>query len=331
MSRLWVHGPNLFIVGAPKCGTTSMAAYLDQHPDIYFAARKEPFFFSTDLPHAKAVTAEEDYLSLFEEGASSRYRAEGTTWYLYSKRATEAIHELCPDARIIVMLRDPIDLIVSQFQYNLLNGNEDLETIEQALAAEPARRDGKKIPGSNRIEAALHYTAMVDFAPQIERYQVRFGEDRVHVILFDDLKADTAATVRTAFDFLDLPDIEKIDLAPENETGKMTARRFGGLYRSMVSKRGLMGRAKRLLPQSVKSAVWKGVDGLNRAAGDRSAKLELAPACRSALSDRLRPGVDRLAAFLGRDLSHWAQSVPGNAASGRPESQNGTTAGSVAP
>lgn len=320
----------MFIVGAPKCGTTSMAAYLDQHPDIYFARRKEPFFFSTDRPHAKAVTAERDYLSLFEDGADRRYRAEGTTWYLYSERAAQAIHEACPNARIIIMLRDPIDLIISQFRYNLLNGNEDLSGIEDALAAEPARLDGKKIPPSNRIEAALHYTAMVDFAPQIERYLDRFGQDRVHVVLFDGLQEDTASTVQATLAFLDLPPTATIDLTPENETGRMTARRFGGLYRSMVSKRGLMGQVKRLLPRSIKSAVWKGVDGLNRTAGTRATKPELSPACRASLSGKLRPGVDRLAEMLDRDLSHWARSEPDEPASERSESTRRTAVGSAA-
>lgn len=284
-----------------------MAAYLDQHPDIYFAERKEPFFFSTDLPHAKAVTEEEDYLALFRAGADRRYRAEGSTWYLYSTRAAAAIEEASPEARIIVMLRDPIDLIVSQFQYNLLNGNEDIGEIEQALAAEPVRLRGKKIPPSNRIAAALHYTSIVDFAPQIERYWERFGKQRVHAILFDDLADDAAAIVRKTLDFLELPPLATIDLAPENETEKMTERRFGGLYRSMVSRKGLMGRAKRLLPRAIKDAVWSGIDGLNRAAGDRPKKLELSPGCRSELSAKLRPGVDRLADMLERDLSHWAR------------------------
>ncbi|MGI9508472.1 MAG: sulfotransferase family protein [Geminicoccaceae bacterium] len=307
MSRLWVHGPNLFIVGAPKCGTTSMAAYLGRHPDIYFAERKEPFFFCTDLPHTNAVTDEQTYLSLFANGTDQRYRGEGSTWYLYSTRAAAAIKAVSSEARIIIMLRDPIDLIVSQFQYNLLNGNENLHTVEAALEAEPARLEGKSIPPSNRIAAALHYTALVDFAPQVERYWQQFGKERVHIILFDELAKEAAATLRETLDFLQLPWMPNIDLKPENETGKLTERRFSWLYRAMLTKKGLMGRAKRHLPRPIKDVVWRSVDGLNRAAGDRPAKPTLSPACRTALAKRLRPGIDRLAVMLDCDLTHWAR------------------------
>lgn len=289
-----------------------MAAYLDQHPDIYFAERKEPFFFSSDLPHARAVTDEQDYLALFADGAEQRYRAEGSTWYLYSARAAAAIKEASPEARIIVMLRDPLDLIVSQFRYNQIKGNENIRTVDEAILAEADRRAGRRIPASNRIEAALHYTAMVDFAPQLQRYWDMFGRERVHVILFDELE-DTAGCVGRVFDFLGLPDMSAIDLTPENETSTLPRRRFQGLYRTMVTNKGLAGQAKRLLPRSLKSRIWNVLDGLNRDAGDRhvgagAAKPALSPGLRAELAKTLRPCIDQLARMLDRDLSHWAAS-----------------------
>lgn len=310
MPRRWVHGPNLFIVGAPKCGTTSMTAYLDQHPDIYFTERKEPFFFSSDLPHAKAVTDEQDYLGLFEGGIDNRYRGEGSTWYLYSERAAKAIKDVSPKARIIIMLRDPIELIVSQFQYNLINGNENILDIEQAIAAEPERLAGQMIPKSNRIAAALHYTRLVNFAPQIARYADLFGRDQVHVILFENLPKDAEACVRRVFQFLDLPADVDLDLTPENETSKLATRRFGRLYRTMITKRGWMGQAKKIMPEPIKAGVWSALDRLNRAGGRRPSKPTLPPALRTALSLKLRPGIDRLAEMLETDLSHWALPDP---------------------
>jgi len=287
-----------------------MAAYLDQHPDIYFTERKEPFFFCSDLPHAKAVTDERDYLDLFKGGADQRYRGEGSTWYLYSKHAAMAIKEAAPDARIIIMLRDPIDLILSQFQYNIINGNEDIETIEQALAAEPERLAGRLIPKSNRIAAALHYTEMVNFARQIERYIDLFGRPQVHIILFQDLKDDAGASVRRVFDFLDVPNDIELDLTPENETAKQTTRRFGGLYRTMITKNGLMGQAKKILPEPIKAGVWGVLDRLNRTGDRQPSKPTLSPALRQALSEKLRPGIDQLAEMLETDLSDWAQPEP---------------------
>ncbi len=312
MARRWVHGPNLFIVGAPKCGTTSMAAYLDQHPDIYFADRKEPFFFSVDLPHARAITTEQDYLALFAKGEGQHYRAEGSTWYLYSRLAAKAIKQASPDARIIVMLRDPIDLIVSQFQYNLIKGNEDIDDIEQALLAEPERRAGQRVPMSNRITAALHYTAMVDFAPQLQRYHDVFGRERVHVVLFDDLN-DTKRCVQRVLEFLELPALPSFDLTPANETAKLPRRRFKGLHRAMLSNTGLVGSVKKLLPKTLKSQVWSILDGVNRTRSS-PAKPTISPARHATLAATLRPGIERLADMLDRDLSHWAGMMEQNGA-----------------
>ena len=287
-----------------------MAAYLDQHPDIYFTERKEPFFFSSDLPHTKAVTDEDAYLDLFKGGAGHRYRGEGSTWYLYSKRAATAISEVCPEARIIIMLRDPIDLILSQFQYNLINGNENIEDIERALDTEPERLAGRLLPKSNRIAAALHYTEMVNFAPQVKRYLDLFGRDQVHVILFQDLKDDAEACVRRVFDFLDVRAGTQLDLTPENETAKQTTRRFGGLYRTMITKKGLMGQAKRIVPEPIKAGLWGVLDRMNRAGGQKPSKPSLSPALRQALSDKLRPGIDQLSELLDTDLSGWARPEP---------------------
>ncbi len=287
-----------------------MAAYLDQHPDIYFTERKEPFFFSNDLPHANAITDEQAYLDLFKDGAGQRFRGEGSTWYLYSSQAAKAIKEAAPDARVIIMLRDPIDLIISQFQYNIINGNEDIEDIEQALSAEPERLAGRMIPKSNRIAAALHYTEMVNFAPQIKRYLNQFGRNRVHVILFQDLKDDAEACVHGVFDFLDVPAGIELDLTPENETAKQTTRRLGGLYRTMITKKGLMGQAKKILPEPIKAGVWSVLDQLNRSDSRPVKKPTLSPALRQAISEKLRPGIGQLAEMLETDLSDWARPEP---------------------
>ncbi len=284
-----------------------MAAYLGQHPDIFFSEWKEPFFFCPDLPHLRAITEEDHYLDLFRDGADQRYRAEGSTWYLYSTRAAALIHETCPKARIIAMLRDPLEMIVSQFSYNLIKGNENIEDIDRALAAEPERRAGRMIPPSNRIEAALHYTAAVDFAPQIERYFNLFGRENVDVLLFDDLKADATGVLRKVFTSLDINPNATIDTTPQNESKSLPTRRFGKLYRAMISRKGAIGLAKQILPDPVKKMAWSAIDGLNRGGRTAAPKASLQPALRADLTAALRPGIERLGTLLDRDLSHWAK------------------------
>ena len=76
--------PDVFIVGAPKCGTTSMYHYLRQHPDVFMPPKKEPHSFASDLDAPYFVRAEQEYLALFEEGAWAKRVGEASTWYLYS-------------------------------------------------------------------------------------------------------------------------------------------------------------------------------------------------------------------------------------------------------
>src|SRR3546814_3494622 len=83
--------PNLFLVGAAKCGTTAMASYLGQHPEIFFSDPKEPLFFGRDLYHTWRLEDFDAYLDLFTGAREARWIGEGTAWYLYSRRAAEEI------------------------------------------------------------------------------------------------------------------------------------------------------------------------------------------------------------------------------------------------
>ena len=95
--------PNLFIVGAPKSGTTSLSESLKQHPDIFICTPKEPNFFNTDLIRNERINSAE-YNNLFLEGASKKYRGESTPLYLMSKVAAKKIKKYSPGAKITIML-----------------------------------------------------------------------------------------------------------------------------------------------------------------------------------------------------------------------------------
>src|SRR5436190_21521408 len=104
--------PNFFIVGAPKCGTTAMYEFLKQHPQI-FMTRKEVDFFGSDLYMKERIRDESAYLQLFAAATDEFRVGEGSVWYLYSKRAAAEIKRFVSDARIIIQLRDPTDMIYS--------------------------------------------------------------------------------------------------------------------------------------------------------------------------------------------------------------------------
>ncbi len=104
--------PSLFIIGAPKCGTTALCAYLANHPSVCFSEPKEAKFFHDDFSvEHRLATTEEEYLKCFShQQASDQVLAEGTVWYLFSQVAVRRILAFNPEAKFVVMLRNPVDL-----------------------------------------------------------------------------------------------------------------------------------------------------------------------------------------------------------------------------
>jgi hypothetical protein len=132
--------PNFVMVGAPKCGTTSMAQYLDQHPDIYMV-RGEPHYFGSDIEYNRPRLTSGQYRQLFLPSRGKAIRGERSTWYLYSQNAASEIYDCNPDALIIAMLRNPADMLHSLHSHYVQRGRrDDIDDFAKALAAEPARR-----------------------------------------------------------------------------------------------------------------------------------------------------------------------------------------------
>ena len=100
-----IRKPNLFIVGAPKCGTTAWYHYLQHHKDISFSEAKEPHYFCTDFPNFRWAKTEEEYLKLFADLPDSKYIGEASVMYLYSEEAIHRVREFNPDAKVMVFIR----------------------------------------------------------------------------------------------------------------------------------------------------------------------------------------------------------------------------------
>jgi hypothetical protein len=289
--------PNFFIVGAPKCGTTAMNDYLAQHPEIFIPEIKEVHFFGSDLHFSKgALRDEAAYLALFA-GATEPRRGEASVWYLYSRRAAAEIHAFSPDAKIIVMLRDPPDMLYSQHSQFLYNGNEDLTDFRAALAAEDERRAGRRIPKSAHLVEGLFYSETVRYAEQLARYFDRFGRENVHVILYDDFRSDLAGSYRETLRFLGVRE----DFAPEFAVVNPNKRARSALLRDFVQ--APPERVKRLarlfFPRDLRQRVMKGLDKANIR---YEARPPLEPALRAELSARFAPEVRALEQLLGREL-----------------------------
>lgn len=196
--------PNFFLVGAPRCATTAMCQYLDQHPAIYISKPKEPNFFDGDLlslkPLHRSYTLSE-YLDLFKAG-EGLLCGEGTVWYMLSKTAAREIYQFNPDAKILIMLRNPVDFLYSLHSHLVFYGYEDIQDFESALLAEPDRRQGKRIPPGCHPTELLLYSQLASFTEQIQRYLDVFDRSQIHLTIYDDFVKDTAGTYRKVLEFL---------------------------------------------------------------------------------------------------------------------------------
>lgn len=198
--------PNVFIVGAPKCGTTSLARWLTGHPSVYMSATKEPHYYSTDLAN-RTIRSPNRYRALFR-GAGDEHLAvvEASTWYLFSEEAVPAIEGEVPAARYIVMTRDPVAMAHSLYHHNLRVLHEDRQTFEEAWALQAERAAGREIPKTCTEPAFLQYHAACSLGSLLDRLYARVDEDRVLHIALEDMQADPAAEYRRVQAFLGLPD-----------------------------------------------------------------------------------------------------------------------------
>ena len=297
--------PNLFIVGAPKSGTTALGVYLGVHPEV-FVAGKELSYFGTDLDFRTNRgepwhISYRSYLGWFAGHAAERYRVDRSVFYLFSSRAAEEIHAYDPGSRVIVLLRDPVDQMHAQHAEMLFQGDEDIADFAEALAAEPDRRRGDRVPAGCQKPFALLYRDIATYGPQLERYLARFGGDQVCVVLYDDLVEDTNAAYRAVLEFLGVDTAHAPPFDVVNANKVVRSRRARDLLRRTPSSLGRLGRV--VVPnQYARAALRRKVHALNTRRHPRS---PVPRALRRRLCEELAPDVRRLEGLVARDLSAW--------------------------
>jgi hypothetical protein len=276
-----------------------MYDYLRQHPQVFMPFHKEPLFFGSDLTHRYGRMHPNEYRALFAGARHDQRVGEASAWYLYSETAAAEIAQAAPDASIIVMLRNPVDVMHAQHSQLLFNRQEDIQDFGQALSAEEARMRGERLPpGPIRVEN-LFYRRMVRFAEQLERYLECFGRDRVHVIIHDDLKSDTASIYRGTLEFLGVDPEFLARLDPSNEN-KLVRHQ---LLQNLIWNPPFLGRA---IPILRRHPLAHRVRARLLALNSRTVKRRpVDPDLRAQLNVELGPEVARLSKLLERDLSHW--------------------------
>ena len=208
--------PNLFIVGAPKCGTSAWVEYLGSHPDIFFSPAKEPHHFSHDFPDWCWARTREEYLALFAGSGDAPVVGEASVRYLYSKVAATEIHRFNPDSKILVFLRDQEDFLPSLHNQQLYNRDESIEDFERAWLLS-GKRTKDTISASCREPRFLDYEAMGRFQEQVERYFALFPADQVRVLHYRDWVASPREAYLGILEFLGLTDDGRTEFPPVHQ------------------------------------------------------------------------------------------------------------------
>lgn len=315
-----------FIVGAPRCGTTTLASFLQQHPDVCFSAVKEPHFFSRDevaaLPadELRRAIAEEYWQRFFGhcEGNPKLY-AEGSVTYLYVPERMEPILEVWPKAKFIIALRDPLAMLPSLHARLLVTGDETIRDFPEAWAKIGERAQGKSLPKRAADPRWLRYDRAGRLGQDVERFIATVGRERCHIVLFDDLSSDPQGTYRDLCRFLDIKPWPSTDFQPQRVNKTI---RIGWLQRLLkrppkAIRTALAGEHFHKREKRLGSTHSPALDAVFRV---RKRLLEwnkvpakrqpLDPGVRADIIEHLRDDVVLLSRVIDRDLSHWLGGVP---------------------
>ncbi|MGA1133279.1 MAG: sulfotransferase family protein [Prochlorotrichaceae cyanobacterium] len=302
--------PNFFIVGAPKCGTTALFTYLGEHPEIYTpylpdslealqGGKKELNFFGSDLDFGRPSLAE--YLRYYEAADQEAHLGESSVFYLASHTAASEIYQFCPEARILMMLRNPVDMMYSWHSQLLFWGDENIETFGEALAAEPQRRKGENLPARRDHPSPCYlYRDIARYTEQIQRYFKVFKQEQIQIIIFDDFKANPQAVYHSVLEFLGCQDQTfEPNFAVVNANKTIRNR---GLQQLLRHQPGFVRSLKTLVPPFLRKNMRKTIEDYNTKSESRQ---PLSAELQSQLKQEFKVEVEALSQLLNRDLTHW--------------------------
>jgi len=312
--------PNFFLVGAPKCGTTALHKYLSNHQDI-FMAKKERHYFGSDLryPGYSGLRCDPNwYVDCFADQRGESRVGEASVWYLYSQVAAREIREFNPNADIIVMLRDPVEMLYSL--YHMFIWVKDLSpggvidakskkvlSFEDAISGEQERKRQfvalTNDPSTNynsEIERRLFHSEVAMYSQQVKRYIDLFGRDRVHFVIYDDFKRNTQDAVDAVLSTLGVESESQNTYDVVNSNRNI---RFSWLHYTLKThdSLGILRRSGRVLvPVKIRKRIHRSLMEFNV---KRQERLPMRPETRQYLRKKYQVDIDTLSSLIDRDLT----------------------------
>jgi len=273
--------PTFIVIGGMKCGTTSLHRYLDLHPEIGMSGQKELAYFVTEWNWGQG---EAWYRTQFDP--RQRVRGESSPQYTSFPKYThvpERMHTLVPEAKLIYVVRDPIERLVSHYRHNVASGRDDRELAE-ALA-----------------EPDSDYLARSQYFRQLERYLAVYSADRILIVDQHDLRHRRPETLREVFSFLEVdPDVW--DVRFHRELHRTQRKRVKTPLGERLSKTWPMRRVAQL-PEGIR---WMVEDAVYWPLSHPVVEPEISPALRAEIADRLAEDLTEWRAFTGRAFAHWS-------------------------
>lgn len=299
--------PNFLVIGAMKSGTTSLYYYLRQHPRIYLNPKlKEHRFFcyegqatpfrgpGDEAGFRSAITNIEDYRACFDGVATESAVGEISAEYLYIPGTAECIQSYIAQAKLIAILRNPVDRAYSNYMYCLREGTESCANFAEALREEPARIRQKWGPSWHYIQGGLYHG-------QVKRYFDTFDRDQIRIYLYDDFEANPVSVVQDTFRFLGVDDSFVPDMSLRHNVSGIP--RIRALNKLLDSPRHPIKTILRpFLPRKWRLMIRVRVGNMNLR---RPPPLD--PALRRQLFEVYREDILKLQDLLDRDLSLWLQ------------------------
>jgi hypothetical protein len=298
--RMPVRKPNFFIVGAPKCGTTGMFQFLRVHPDIFMPEFKEPHFFGNDMKLPSNRRTLTWYESLFQASGDESMIGEASPSYLYSKTAALEIKKYCENAKIIIMVRDPVEMLYSDYYQRLAARFEIVNDFEEAIFA----TNGEAARFRARVEKKLgmrqpDYLELPKLGKQAKRYLDVFDRENVHFVIYDDFKADNQKEYRRVLNFLGVDENFQPEFQVVNPNKKI---------RSLLLKNFISGTPAIIKKYARKyPLIVRAKDSIHNMNIVQFQRPKMDPGLNRRLKAVFAQDVELLSELTGRNLNHWTE------------------------
>ncbi|PKA84360.1 sulfotransferase domain-containing protein [Ulvibacter sp. MAR_2010_11] len=288
--------PNLFIIGAPKCGTTTMYHFLGKHPNVFTSKIKEPHYFNTDSNH-RYFFKEKDYLNLFSEATKMHlYNCEASVWYLYSEKAIENILNFNKDAKFLILLRNPVSMFFSLHRELIFGGSETETDPVKAWQLQKERKEGRSVPKSATAPELLQYGDACKLGAQVATIINLIPKENLKCLLLEDLKNNPEATYFSVLEFLDLPKVKLKSYEPVNVRKARKSKELATVIAQIAHFKRALG-------------IKKGVGIGNRINSynvtHKVDEMDQSPEFITELNNYFHTDIDLLGKLINRDLSHW--------------------------